>query len=436
MSEAASTHQFAETGFTQSWQVGRVRITRIVEVEMGGGTRFILPDATPEACQNLDWMAPYFMLPDGKLIMSVHALVIEAGERCIVVDTCIGNDKPRNVPAWNQMATSFLEDLTAAGFPPETIDTVLCTHLHVDHVGWNTRLVDGVWVPTFPQARYLFAETEWRHWDANEDEAVYGPVLADSVRPVFEAGLADLVPMDFQLCPEVRLEPTPGHTPGHVSVHIESEGEEALITGDCIHHPCQFSRTDWCSSADSDPTQGQETREALLARYCDQPVLIIGTHLADATYHMLTDQDPHLALFDDTDATLQAFADPAGIARALLRWQWCLLRETGYVPTIDRDVRTGAELDTSLDVVGFSPREGGLILEPHVGEHVWNVRRETITALQDVASAESDPEASSPTRGTPDVVHRANRLLAAYCREILGRELPTVRWMFRDLPRF
>lgn len=283
----SSMADFAQTGFTQSWQVGEVRITRIVELEIGGGTRFILPDATPDACQPLDWMAPHFMKPDGTLVMSVHALVIELGaggtERRILVDTCIGNDKTRKVPAWDHMTTTFLEDLEAAGFPPASIDTVLCTHLHVDHVGWNTRLVDGVWEPTFKNARYLFAETEWRHWDANEDETVYGPVLADSVRPVVEAGLVDLVAMDHALCPEVQLEPTPGHTPGHVSVHIRSAGQEALITGDCIHHPCQLSRTDWCSSADFDQAEGQATREALLARYADSPVLMIGTHFATPT---------------------------------------------------------------------------------------------------------------------------------------------------------
>ncbi|MEM6710177.1 MAG: MBL fold metallo-hydrolase [Pseudomonadota bacterium] len=279
----SSMADFAQTGFTQSWRVGDVRVTRIVELEIGGGTRFILPDATPEACAPLEWMAPHFMKPDGTLVMSVHALVIEAGDRRIMVDTCIGNDKVRNVPAWDHMTTTFLTDLEAAGFPPETIDTVLCTHLHVDHVGWNTRLVDGVWEPTFKNARYLFAETEWRHWDANDDETVYGPVLADSVRPVVEAGLVDLVEMSHQVCPEVRLEPTPGHTPGHVSVHINSAGHEALITGDCIHHPCQMSRTDWCSSADSDQAEGRRTRESLLARYCDTEVLIIGTHFATPT---------------------------------------------------------------------------------------------------------------------------------------------------------
>jgi glyoxylase-like metal-dependent hydrolase (beta-lactamase superfamily II) len=284
------------------WQIGEVKVTRVVEMEVVGGTRFILPDATPEACRAIDWMHPHFMTDEGKLIMSIHALVVDTGTRRIVVDTCIGNDKQRNIPTWANLQTTFLEDLASAGYPRESIDTVLCTHLHVDHVGWNTMLVDGKWLPTFPNARYLMAETEWRYWDANEDESEYGPVLADSVRPVFDAGLVDLVDAEHQLCDEVWLEPTPGHTPGHVSVRISSGGENALITGDCIHHPCQMARSDWSSSADYDAAQARGTRDALLDRYTDGEVLIIGTHFATPTAgHIKRDGDSYrfAALTDD-----------------------------------------------------------------------------------------------------------------------------------------
>jgi len=265
------------------WQIGDVKVTRVIEMEIAGGTKFILPDATREACQAIDWLAPHFMDADGNLIMSVHALIVDTGTHRIVVDTCIGNDKKRNIPAWSNLQTQFLTDLEEAGYPPASIDFVMCTHLHVDHVGWNTMLVDGEWVPTFPNARYLIAEKEWRYWDANEDEDVYGPVLADSVRPVVDAGLVDLVSDTHEICSEVVLEPTPGHTPGHVSVHITSQGEEALITGDCIHHPVQMTKTDWCSSADYDQGQGETTRVDLLEKYVDQDVLIVGTHFATPT---------------------------------------------------------------------------------------------------------------------------------------------------------
>ena len=262
------------------WQVGSVKISRVVEMEVTGGSRFILPDATRDACRGYRWMFPHFMDDAGNLVMSIHALVVDTGERRIVVDTCIGNDKERDIPTWSHLQTSFLADLEAAGYPRESIDTVLCTHLHVDHVGWNTMLVDGEWVPTFPNARYLVGETEWRYWDARDAST---QVLADSVRPVIDAGLVDFVAVDHRVCDEVWLEATPGHTPGHVSVRISSAGDGALITGDCIHHPCQMTRTDWCSSADSDQAQGRQTRESLLERMVDTDVLVIGTHFATPT---------------------------------------------------------------------------------------------------------------------------------------------------------
>ena len=262
------------------WQIGKVKITRVVEMEVTGGSRFILPDATREAVRGYRWLYPHFMDDAGNLVMSIHALVVDTGERRIVVDTCIGNDKQRAIPTWSNLQTSFLADLETAGYPPASVDTVLCTHLHVDHVGWNTMLVDGEWIPTFPEARYLVAETEWRYWRDVESSR---DVLADSVRPVLDAGLVDFVAMDYRLCDEVWLEPTPGHTPGHVSVHIASDGEDALITGDCIHHPRQMTRTDWCSSADYDQAEGRRTREWLLEQVADSDVLVIGTHFATPT---------------------------------------------------------------------------------------------------------------------------------------------------------
>ena len=172
----------------QSWQIGDVKVTKVVEMEVAGGTRFILPQATKEACLPLEWLQPHFMTPEGRLIMSIHALVIETPDRRIVVDTCIGNDKQRANPNWTNLQKPFLADMAAAGYPVESIDTVMCTHLHVDHVGWNTMLVDGKWVPTFANARYLMATPEfdyWRDQDTDEESRV---IFDDSVQPVFDAG--------------------------------------------------------------------------------------------------------------------------------------------------------------------------------------------------------------------------------------------------------
>ena len=261
------------------WQIGDVKISRIVELEMVGGTRFILPDAAPAEVLPIKWLYPHFMNEKGKLIMSVHALVIDTGTRRIIVDTCIGNDKEREIDGWNKLQTTFLSDLEDAGYAPEGIDTVLCTHLHVDHVGWNTKLVDGKWVPTFTNARYLYAKSEWDHW-ANGDGSTYGEAFEDSVKPIFDAGLVDLIDCDTQICPEVSLVPTPGHTPGHVSVRISSKGEEAFITGDALHHPCQMARLDWASSADADPEAAKVTRKEMLASLADTKTLVFGTHFA------------------------------------------------------------------------------------------------------------------------------------------------------------
>ena len=252
-------------------------------MEVAGGSRFILPQATRDAVREISWLAPHFADAEGNLIMSIHALVVETPTRKMIVDTCIGNDKQRSIPNWTNLQLPFLDDLKSAGYDRNEIDTVMCTHLHVDHVGWNTMLVDGDWIPTFPNARYLMGRQEYEYWDSVPADDLNAGVMGDSVRPVFEAGLVDLVDMDHRVCDEVFLEPTTGHTPGHVSVHIASEGEEALITGDCIHHPCQIERLDWSSSADYDRDASRETRISLLKKYADKDILIIGTHFATPT---------------------------------------------------------------------------------------------------------------------------------------------------------
>jgi glyoxylase-like metal-dependent hydrolase (beta-lactamase superfamily II) len=266
------------------WQVGKVAVTKIVELEVTGGSRFILPQATPEAVLPTGWLQPDFADERGRLKMSIHALVVETASRRIIVDTCLGNDKEnRRIPAWNKLQGSFLADLRAAGYPPETIDTVVCTHLHVDHVGWNTMLVAGRWVPTFPRARYLMGRVEYEHWTSQHEREDMAAMLSDSVIPVRDAGLVDLVETDHRICDEVSLLPTLGHTPGHVSVRIVSQGEEALITGDFMHHPCQIARPHWSSTADSDPDEARRTRERMLGELSERPVLVIGTHFAGAT---------------------------------------------------------------------------------------------------------------------------------------------------------
>ena len=268
----------------QKWRIGKVTVTKIVELEVTGGSRFILPQATDEEILPIEWMQPHFADERGRLKMSIHALVVETPDRRIVVDTCLGNDKQgRRIPGWNNLQGPFLTDLAAAGYPRESINAVLCTHLHVDHVGWNTMLVDGKWVPTFPRARYLMGRVEFTHWREQHERDDMAAIFADSVKPVQDAGFVDLVETDHRISDEIRLVPTTGHTPGHVSVVIRSEGEEALITGDFIHHPCQIAHPEWSSTADTDPEAAHRTRDRMLKELSERPVLVIGTHFAGAT---------------------------------------------------------------------------------------------------------------------------------------------------------
>jgi glyoxylase-like metal-dependent hydrolase (beta-lactamase superfamily II) len=261
------------------WKIGDVTITRVVEMETLSKATFVLRDGSPENIRSVPWLRPHFANQDGKVIMSVHAFVIEAPGHRMVVDTCIGNDKRRAFPGWNMLQLPFLADLEKAGFARDSIDHVLCTHLHVDHVGWNTMLAGGKWVPTFPRARYLIGRKEWEHW-SKASEPDTRELLDDSVRPVFDAGLADLVESDARITDEIRLEPTPGHTPGHHSVRISSRGQEAVITGDLMHHPIQMAHPEWGSHFDSDFNEANATRRAFLERYGDQPILVLGTHFA------------------------------------------------------------------------------------------------------------------------------------------------------------
>jgi len=274
----------------QRWQIGDVTITRVIEIEDASmPAAVVLPDAIPANVLPIGWLRPHYVDDRGRLISSIFSLLVQSRGKRIVVDTCLGNDKPRIVPNWNQRQGKFLADIAAAGFARETVDFVVCTHLHADHVGWNTMLESGRWVPTFPNARYIFSAKDWAWLDAAPVTAL-GDYAGDSVRPVLAAGLADLVAPDFRLTEEVWLESTPGHSPGHVSVRIASRGEHAVVTGDLMHHPCQLARPEWTSPFDFDRARALDTRRAFIRRYADAPVLVIGTHFATpAAGHIVSD---------------------------------------------------------------------------------------------------------------------------------------------------
>ena len=262
------------------WKIGDTKITQLIEMTAAGGELEVLPDATPNNLSKLPWLKPHFVSNEDNLILNIQMLIIETHDQKMVVDTCIGNDKNLNMPDWSNLQLPFLEDLKKLGHDPESIDTVICTHLHVDHVGWNTRKLNGNWEPTFPNARYLVVKEEYDFW-RNLEEDPFGDVFGESVKPIFDAGLADLVENNHNVGGGVSFESTPGHTPGHVSVRISSNDEEAVITGDMMHHPCQIGRPEWVTPFDADNDAAVVTRKAFLERYADKPILVLGTHFAN-----------------------------------------------------------------------------------------------------------------------------------------------------------
>jgi glyoxylase-like metal-dependent hydrolase (beta-lactamase superfamily II) len=269
-----------------SWTIGDVTVTSIAESETPTSPRFLFDGISKtdvlDRAAAAPWLRPHFVSDDGYLLQQIQCLVIESGGHRIAVDTCIGNDKVRGNPLWNGLQGPFLADMAAAGFPAESVDHVICTHLHVDHVGWNTRLVDGQWVPTFPNARYLFTDPEFQHWRQAPD-LMGDDVFGDSVAPIAAAGLADLVAVDHVVDDTVRLVSTPGHTPGHVSVAIESQGQRAIITGDMTHTPLQIADPDLSSMFDTDPDEARATRRAVFGDWADGETLVIGTHFGTPT---------------------------------------------------------------------------------------------------------------------------------------------------------
>ncbi len=231
----------------------------------------------------------------GNLLMSFHSLVLRTPHGNVLIDTCIGNDKERPmIPDWHQQSFPYLKRLGQLGLVPADIDFVCCTHFHGDHVGWNTCLENGAWVPTFPNARYLFAEPELRYWEQvhrEDPENFFAQSWNDSISPVIEAQLADIVQPDHEVMPGIRLQPAFGHSPGNVVVAVESGAQRAMLSGDVMHHPVQIERPDWCSVFDQDRPQATVTRKDLLHSIADDHTYLIGAHFAGPTALRVTEKN-------------------------------------------------------------------------------------------------------------------------------------------------
>jgi glyoxylase-like metal-dependent hydrolase (beta-lactamase superfamily II) len=264
-------------------KLGEVTIDRVVEIWRSSfPTAMMLPESTPEAiAAHHDWLKPHFFDDAvGDLGSRIQTYVLRTPTRTILVDTGVGNDKRRDgSAAWHLRRGSFLADLAALGVTPESVDLVLCTHMHVDHVGWNTRLVGERWVPTFPNARYVFCGAEWEFWrhehEAGREE--YGCV-ADSVVPIVEAGLARFVQPDERLDEGLRFEPAPGHTPGHVVLRLTTPGGDAVFSGDLMHRTVQVAEPRWNSRFCYDGPGARATREAFVEHHADTGTLVLAAH--------------------------------------------------------------------------------------------------------------------------------------------------------------
>lgn len=265
-------------------KLGDITIHRVVEQEAPIFVALeFFPTLTRELLdENLSWLAPTYIDPaTEKLILCVQSYLVKTGRHTILVDSCVGNHKPRpGRPMWNMMSGDRYEkNLAAAGVGVGDVDYVMCTHLHVDHVGWNTRLENGRWVPTFPKAKYLFADRELEHWTAQEKQNPAScPWVTDSVLPIVAAKQAQVVKSDLRFDDVVQLIPTPGHTIDHFSVHVGKPGEDALITGDMIHSPIQARYPELGMRADYDSKQAGISRRKIFERFCDTSTLMCMAH--------------------------------------------------------------------------------------------------------------------------------------------------------------
>ncbi len=265
----------------ERWTIGQTRITSLVEAETPGvPVELFYPDAPADAVADATWMDPALGGPDG-IVFRVQSFVVEHRDRTIVVDPCVGNGKHLAFPFWHQLETPWMAQFRAAGFDPDDVDMVIHTHLHEDHIGWDTHLVDGVWVPTFPNAQHVYVDVEL-DWAASEDMRKEQDPFAESIAPIIDAGLSWQVGPDAELGDGIRLLSTPGHTPGHASVEIQTGAELLVISGDVLHHQFQLARPDVAEVGDVDAAAARRTRTDFFDQQARSTNVVAGTHFGGA----------------------------------------------------------------------------------------------------------------------------------------------------------
>lgn len=272
--------------------IGDIEVRRVIDMEEPFRTPFeMFDEATPEIIDShRHWLEPDAMCVNtGKLIFPFQSYLVKTGHHTVLLDTCIGCNKDLSrMPDWHQRSDeAFLANLAAAGVGPEDIDFVFCSHLHVDHVGWNTQLRDGRWAPTFPNAKYIFAKSEYAGAEVGNNT-----IFKQSVLPIMEAGQAVLVDLDYALDDNIWLQPTTGHTVGHVAINLASNGQRAAMSGDLIHTPLQCFYPEWSPVFDTDQEMARQTRRGFLEQHCDTDTVVLTQHFPSPSMgHVIAEAD-------------------------------------------------------------------------------------------------------------------------------------------------
>jgi len=287
----------------QSHRLGRMTVSKVVEMESGAPMAMMFPNLS---AADLARMALWYADPDvtltpetSQVMLSMHSFVLQRDGYNVLVDACNGNGKQRCIPGVHQLDTRYLANLAALGLRPEDIHLVMCTHLHFDHVGWNTRLENGRWVPTFPNARYVFARQDYDHWASQDHEQPHREAFDDSVLPVVQAGLADIldvgsgVAVQQEIGDGIWLEPAFGHSPGSCIVHAQAGGAPALFWGDVIHHPIQLVRPDLTLPFDFDPQGAAAVRKSVLDRVADESTMCFPAHFRGSSAGRVRRHEEH-----------------------------------------------------------------------------------------------------------------------------------------------
>ena len=291
---------------TRSRKLGGLEIVRALELVTPFSPFHFFPETTEEDwAPHRHWLEPKALDPEtDQLLFPMQSYVIRTSHHTILIDSCVGNDKDRPTrPHWHlKTDDTYLNALAEHSIVPEAIDFVMCTHLHSDHVGWNTRLENGRWVPTFPNARYIFSKKEVESWRDVGHEKFSRTPFEDSVLPVLEAGRAELVADDYALDDEVFLESTPGHTPGHVAISLKSNGASAVMCGDLMHSPIQCLHPEWTAGPDWNAEQAKQTRRTFLDRYCESDTLICTAHFPlPSAGHIIRSEANYRFVYDEPE---------------------------------------------------------------------------------------------------------------------------------------